>query len=120
MAKRIQFNRHGGPEVLEYSDYQPAAPGPHEVRVQNKAIGLNFIDTYFRSGLYTPPALPSSLGTEGAGVVEAVGSAVEGFAVGDRVARPMSSRAVRRFCSTRPPVAWAPSPASGPRPWASS
>ena len=86
MAKRIQFGSHGGPEVLEYSDYQPAAPGPHEVRVQNKAIGLNFIDTYFRSGLYTPPALPSSLGTEGAGVVEAVGSAVEGFAVGDRVA----------------------------------
>ncbi len=86
MAKRIQFGSHGGPEVLEYSDYQPAAPGPHEVRVQNKAIGLNFIDTYFRSGLYTPPALPSSLGTEGAGMVEAVGSAVEGFAVGDRVA----------------------------------
>lgn len=86
MAKRIQFGSHGGPEVLEYSDYQPTAPGPHEVRVQNKAIGLNFIDTYFRSGLYTPPALPSSLGTEGAGVVEAVGSAVEGFAVGDRVA----------------------------------
>jgi len=86
MAKRIQFSRHGGPEVLEYSDYAPAAPGPNEVRVHNQAIGLNFIDTYFRSGLYPPPALPSGLGTEGAGIVEAVGSAVSGFQVGDRVA----------------------------------
>lgn len=86
MAKRIQFSQHGGSEVLEYRDYQPAAPGPHEVRVANRAIGLNFIDTYFRSGLYVPPALPSGLGTEGAGVVEAVGSEVSGFAIGDRVA----------------------------------
>ncbi|RMH83025.1 NADPH:quinone reductase [Pseudomonas sp. AOB-7] len=86
MAKRIQFSQHGGSEVLEYRDYQPAAPGPHEVRVANRAIGLNFIDTYFRSGLYAPPTLPSGLGTEGAGVVEAVGSEVSGFAVGDRVA----------------------------------
>ncbi|CAN7370586.1 NADPH:quinone reductase [Pseudomonas sp. LjRoot71] len=86
MAKRIQFSRHGGPDVLEYTDYNPAAPGPNEVRVQNQAIGLNFIDTYFRSGLYTPPTLPSSLGTEGAGIVEAMGSAVSGFQVGDRVA----------------------------------
>ncbi len=52
MAKRIQFRAHGGPEVLEYVDYQPAAPGPNQVRVANKAIGLNFIDTYYRSGLY--------------------------------------------------------------------
>ncbi|UTH36742.1 NADPH:quinone reductase [Pseudomonas sp. KHPS1] len=86
MAKRIQFSQHGGSEVLEYRDYQPAAPGPREVRVANRAIGLNFIDTYFRSGLYAPPALPSSLGTEGAGVVEAVGSEVRNFVVGDRVA----------------------------------
>jgi len=86
MAKRIQFAAHGGPEVLEYRAYTPAEPGPLEVRVQNQAIGLNFIDTYFRSGLYTPPALPSGLGTEGAGTVEAVGSAVTQFQVGDRVA----------------------------------
>lgn len=86
MAKRIQFSSHGGPEVLEYRDYQPAAPGPDEVRVQNQAIGLNFIDTYFRSGLYPPPALPSGLGTEGAGIVEAVGAQVSQFQVGDRVA----------------------------------
>ena len=86
MAKRIQFSAHGGPEVLEYRDYTPAEPGPHEVRVRNRAIGLNFIDTYYRSGLYVPPALPSSLGTEGAGEVEAVGSAVTTLQVGDRVA----------------------------------
>lgn len=86
MAKRIQFSAHGGPDVLEYVDYTPAEPGPHEVRVRNRAIGLNFIDTYFRSGLYVPPALPSGLGTEGAGEVEAVGSAVTGLQVGDRVA----------------------------------
>jgi NADPH2:quinone reductase len=86
MAKRIQFSSHGGPEVLEYVGYQPAEPGPQQVRVNNKAIGLNFIDTYYRSGLYPPPALPSGLGAEGAGVVEAVGSDVTRFKVGDRVA----------------------------------
>ena len=86
MAKRIQFSRHGGTEVLDYLDYTPAEPGPQEVRVRNRAIGLNFIDTYYRSGLYQPPALPSGVGTEGAGEVEAVGSAVSQFRVGDRVA----------------------------------
>lgn len=86
MAKRIQFSSHGGPEVLEYVDHQPAEPGPQQVRVSNRAIGLNFIDTYYRSGLYPPPALPSGLGAEGAGVVEAIGSAVTRFKVGDRVA----------------------------------
>lgn len=86
MAKRIQFSTHGGPEVLELVDFEPAEPGPQQVRVRNKAIGLNFIDTYFRSGLYPAPSLPSGLGTEGAGVVEAVGSEVTRFKVGDRVA----------------------------------
>lgn len=85
MAKRIQFARTGGPEVLEYLDYTPAEPGPKEVRVRNRAIGLNFIDNYFRSGLYPAPALPSGLGTEGAGEVEAVGSEVSNVKVGDRV-----------------------------------
>ena len=86
MAKRIQISQHGGPEVLEYTDFTPAEPGPQEVRVRNRAIGLNFIDTYYRSGLYQPPALPSGLGTEAAGEVEAVGSAVSHLKVGDRVA----------------------------------
>ncbi|MBP9961995.1 MAG: NADPH:quinone reductase, partial [Pseudomonas sp.] len=86
MAKRIQFSQHGGPEVLQWVDYEPQAPGPQQVSVRNQAVGLNFIDTYFRSGLYAPPSLPSGLGTEGAGVVEAVGEGVEHFKVGDRVA----------------------------------
>ncbi|ASL24935.1 NADPH:quinone reductase [Azotobacter chroococcum] len=86
MAKRIQISRHGGPEVLEWVDCTPPEPGPHEVRVRNRAIGLNFIDTYYRSGLYAPPQLPSGLGLEGAGEVEAVGSEVGRFRVGDRVA----------------------------------
>lgn len=86
MAKRIQFSRHGASDVLDYLDYNAAEPGPQEVRVRNRAIGLNFIDTYYRSGLYQPPALPSGLGTEGAGEVEAVGSEVSQFRVGDRVA----------------------------------
>ncbi|WP_010222678.1 NADPH:quinone reductase [Pseudomonas donghuensis] len=86
MAKRIQFSQHGGPEVLTLVDFEPATPGPQQVRVRNQAIGLNFIDTYFRSGLYAPPSLPSGLGTEGAGVVEAVGEQVSGLKIGDRVA----------------------------------
>ncbi|PPS37447.1 quinone oxidoreductase, partial [Pseudomonas syringae] len=85
MAKRIQFSTVGGPEVLEYVDFEPQAPGPQAVVVRNKAIGLNFIDTYYRSGLYPAP-LPSGLGAEGAGVVEAVGAEVTRFKVGDRVA----------------------------------
>ena len=86
MSQRIQFTAHGGPEVLQLVEYHAAEPGPDEVRVANRAIGLNFIDTYFRSGLYAPPSLPSGLGTEGAGVIEAVGSAVSRFKVGERVA----------------------------------
>ena len=86
MSQRIQFSQHGGPEVLEQVDVPVAAPGAGEVRVRNHAIGLNFIDTYFRSGLYAPPSLPSGLGTEGAGVVDALGEGVDDFAVGDRVA----------------------------------
>ncbi|WIX31267.1 NADPH:quinone reductase [Salinicola sp. JS01] len=86
MVKRIQFSRTGGPEVLEYVDFEPAAPQAGEVRVENRAIGLNFIDIYFRTGLYPAPSLPSGLGTEGAGVVEAVGEGVTHLAVGDRVA----------------------------------
>ncbi|MGO1343243.1 NADPH:quinone reductase [Chromohalobacter japonicus] len=86
MAKRIQFARTGGPEVLEYVDVTPADPGPGEVRVRNRAVGLNFIDIYFRTGLYPAPSLPSGLGTEGAGEIDAVGEGVKGFAPGDRVA----------------------------------
>jgi NADPH2:quinone reductase len=86
MAKRIQFARTGGSEVLEFVDVTPADPAPGEVRIRNEAIGLNFIDIYFRTGLYPTPGLPSGLGTEGAGVVDAVGEGVRHLKEGDRVA----------------------------------
>lgn len=86
MAKRIQFSRTGGPEVLEVVDAAPADPQAGEVRVRNHAVGLNFIDIYFRTGLYPAPGLPSGLGTEGAGVVDAVGEGVTQVKEGDRVA----------------------------------
>ncbi|MBO3737760.1 quinone oxidoreductase family protein [Actinoplanes flavus] len=84
MAKAIRFYRSGGPEVMRWESVEVGEPGPGEVRVRHHAVGLNFADTYFRSGLY-PAELPAGLGVEAAGVVEAVGSGVTGFAAGDRV-----------------------------------
>jgi len=85
MAKAIRYARTGGPEVLEYVDVEVGEPGPGEARVRNHAIGLNFIDVYFRNGLYPAP-LPGGLGHEAAGVVEAVGEGVQHVRPGDRVA----------------------------------
>jgi len=85
MAKAIRYARTGGPEVLEYVDVEVGEPGQGEARVRNHAIGLNFIDVYFRNGLYPAP-LPGGLGQEGAGVVEAVGPGVTHVKPGDRVA----------------------------------
>jgi NADPH2:quinone reductase len=84
MVKAIRIATLGGPEVLEYVDVEVGEPGPGEARVRHHAIGLNFIDTYYRSGLYKM-ALPSGLGQEAAGVVEAVGEGVTHVAPGDRV-----------------------------------
>lgn len=91
MATRIEFNQHGGPEVLKAVTFTPAPPGEHEIQVENKAIGINYIDTYIRSGLYPPPSLPSGLGTEAAGVVVKVGSAVKHIKEGDRVVYAQSA-----------------------------
>jgi len=85
MAKAIRITETGGPEVMKLVDVDVGAPGPGEAQVQNHAIGLNFIDTYYRSGLYPAP-LPGGIGLEGAGVVTAVGPDVTEIAVGDRVA----------------------------------
>ncbi len=82
--KAIRFEKTGGPDVLEYKDVDLAPPGRGQARVRHTAIGLNFIDTYHRSGLY-PVALPSGLGMEAAGVVDALGEGVTGLSVGDRV-----------------------------------
>jgi NADPH2:quinone reductase len=84
MPKAIRFHKPGGPEVLVYEDVSVGDPGPGEARVRNTAIGLNFIDTYHRSGLY-PLQMPSGLGLEAAAVVEAVGAGVTWVKSGDRV-----------------------------------
>ncbi|MGA7778843.1 MAG: quinone oxidoreductase [Paraburkholderia sp.] len=84
MAKVVKFHETGGPEVLRFEDVEVGEPGPAEVRVRHVAVGLNFADTYFRGGTYTVP-LPSGLGNEAAGVIEAVGAGVTHLEVGDRV-----------------------------------
>src|SRR5438067_3686615 len=85
MDKEIRISKNGGHEVMEYVDVEVGEPEPGEARVRNHAIGINFIDVYFRTGLYPQP-LPSGLGQEGAGVVEAVGPGVTHVKPGDRVA----------------------------------
>lgn len=85
LTHAIRFSAHGGPEVLRWETVDLPDPGPGELRIRHQAIGVNFIDTYHRTGLY-PVALPSGLGQEGAGVVEAVGPGVTEFRPGDRVA----------------------------------
>ena len=86
MSKAIRIHAHGGPEVMRWEDVPTPEPGPAEALVHHTAVGLNYIDVYFRTGLYKVPALPATLGMEAAGVVRAVGSDVHGIAVGDRVA----------------------------------
>jgi NADPH:quinone reductase len=80
----VRAARTGGPEVLEVVDLPVPEPGPGQLRIRQHAIGINFIDTYFRSGLY-PMRMPAVLGQEGAGVVDAIGEGVEGWAIGERV-----------------------------------
>lgn len=84
MARAAKIERTGGPDVIEWVDVDLPRPGPGEVRVRHAAVGLNYIDTYQRSGLY-PLAMPSGLGSEATGMVEAVGEGVTRFAPGDRV-----------------------------------
>lgn len=86
-GKAIRVHQHGGPEVLSYEDAVFVEPAAGEILVRHTAIGLNFIDVYFRTGLYPAPGgLPFTPGSEGAGLVEKVGEGVTGFAPGDRVA----------------------------------
>lgn len=85
MENAIRFHQTGGPDVLRWESIELGEPGPGEARVRHVAVGLNFADTYFRTGLY-PASLPSGIGMEGAGVVEAVGPGVTHVKAGDRVA----------------------------------
>jgi NADPH2:quinone reductase len=85
LTQAIRIHRFGGPEVLQWEEIPLPPPAPGEVTIRQTAVGLNFIDTYHRSGLY-PLALPAGIGTEAAGLVEVLGAGVGGIAVGDRVA----------------------------------
>jgi NADPH:quinone reductase len=102
--KAIRFSKVGGPEVLELRDVELPPLGVGEVRIRHTAIGLNYIDTYQRSGLYAVP-LPSGLGSEAAGVIESIGDGVTGFNVGDRVAygtgTPAAYAEARNFPANR-------------------
>lgn len=99
MSKAIRIHAHGGPEVLVYEEADPGRPGDGEVLLRQTAIGLNFLDAYYRSGLYPAPAgLPMILGSEAAGVVTEVGPGVEGLKRGDRVAYTMP---VGAYCEER-------------------
>ncbi|HCE08779.1 MAG TPA: quinone oxidoreductase [Oxalobacteraceae bacterium] len=98
MSKAIRIFKTGGPEVMEYLDVEVGDPGPGEARVRQAACGLNYIDVYFRTGLYPQP-LPGGLGMEGAGIVEAVGAGVNHVRVGDRVA--YAGRPTGAYAQTR-------------------
>jgi len=104
MAKGIRFYETGGPEVLRWETLKVGDPGPGQVQVRHAAVGLNFADTYFRTGLYPSP-LPAGMGVEGAGVIVAVGPGVTAFAEGDRVTytgSPLGAYATERVMSTAP------------------
>lgn len=103
MTHAIRIHENGGPEVLRWEAVDVSDPGPGEAVVRQTASGLNFIDVYFRTGLYPAPSFPLTIGNEGAGVVEAVGDGVTEVAVGDRVAYCMSlgSYAQRRVIASR-------------------
>src|SRR5688572_28389762 len=99
MPHAIRIHRHGGPEVLSYEEVEVGAPGPGELLVRHRAVGINFVDTNVRSSLYPVPSLPSGLGSEAAGVVEAVAEGVD-LSVGQRVAYatgPLGAYAERRI-----------------------
>ena len=106
MPKAIRIEKTGGPEVMKLVDVEVGPPGPGEAQVRNHAIGLNYIDVYFRTGLYPMP-LPAGIGLEGAGVVTAVGAGVQNVKVGDRVAycdRPPGSYSELRNMPAAPLV----------------
>ncbi len=99
MVKAIVQQEHGGPEVMKWQEVTLGKPGPGEARVRHTAVGLNFIDVYFRTGLYPAP-LPLTTGMEAAGVIEELGDGVTGFTVGDRVAyagRPIGAYSEARI-----------------------
>ena len=103
MTRVVKIEKTGGPEVLKFETIELGKPGPEEVLIEHKAIGLNFIDTYHRSGLY-PLELPSGIGGEGSGIITKVGLKVKDFSVGDRIAYagvPLGSYSSERIYPTK-------------------
>ena len=98
MSKAVRIRQHGGPEEMELVDVEVGQPGPGQIRIRHKAVGLNFIDVYQRSGLYQLP-MPLSLGMEASGVVEAVGEGVTHLKAGDRAA--YASQPPGSYCEVR-------------------
>ena len=103
MTRVVKIEKTGGPEVLKFETIELSKPGPEEVLIEHKAIGLNFIDIYHRSGLY-PLELPSEIGGEGSGIIKKVGLKVKDFSVGDRIAyagAPLGSYSSERIYLTK-------------------
>ena len=99
----VKIEKTGGPEVLKFTTVKLDKPGPEEVLIEHKAIGLNFIDTYHRSGLYPVP-LPSGIGAEGSGIIKEIGSKVKNFSVSDHIAyagAPLGSYSSERIYPTK-------------------
>ena len=86
MSKAVRIHGYGGPDMLRWEDVPLPEPGPKEAMIEQKAVGLNYIDVYFRTGQYKVPGFPAIIGQEGAGIVTAVGPGVDSVAAGDRVA----------------------------------
>ena len=103
MTRVVKIEKTGGPEVLKFESIEIGAPGPEEVLIEHKAIGLNFIDTYHRSGSY-PLDLPSGIGGEASGIIRKIGSKVKDFSAGDSVAYagvPLGSYSSERIYSIK-------------------
>ncbi len=103
MSKAFRYHQHGGPEVLRFEDVEVGAPGPGQVRIRNKAVAVNYRDVLMRKGIHAVKSFPTGIGLESAGVIDAVGPEVDGFAVGDRVAyagAPEGSYAEERIVPT--------------------
>ena len=103
MTRVVKIEKTGGPEVLKFETIELGKPSPEEVLIEHKAIGLNFLDTYHRSGLY-PLELPSGIGGEGSGIIKEIGSKVKDFSVGDHVAyagAPLGSYSSERNYPTK-------------------
>ena len=98
MSKAVRIAKHGGPDELELVDVEVGAPGPGEIKIRHKAVGLNFIDVYHRTGLY-PLAMPAAIGMEASGIVEAVGEGVTHLKAGDRAA--YASQPPGSYCEVR-------------------